>query len=98
MDVDNLRKSVRDMLDAIKFDEITSKIVLQNKDDKYLLAILWKAFMATCGEQIEEADDPSLYCRLITVTNDYLQEVSTSGDTRELFNSWLSEIQDEWNT
>jgi hypothetical protein len=96
MDIDGLRQSVRDMLDTLKTDENVSKIAFREDDDRFPIHILWKAFIAVCGEQVEKKENSLIYCRLIAITGDYLQELSMTEDTRDLFNSWLLAIEDEW--
>jgi len=98
MDIDSLRRSVRNMLDALKTNEDISKIAFREGDDRLPLHILWKAFTTACGEQIQKNNNSLIYCRLIAITGDYLQDLPTTEDTRDLFNSWLMAIEDEWIT
>lgn len=97
MNIDGLRQSVREVLSTLESNENISKIVSDSKEDKYPLNIFWKAFMTACGDQIENTDNSLIYCRLIAITGDYLQELPYSKDTRGLFCSWVGDIGEEWN-
>lgn len=92
-----LRKSIRDILNALKTNENSLIDAYNENDDRFPLHILWRAFKQACSEQAQIADNPVIYCRLMAITGDYLQDISDTDSTEDLFYEWLSEIENEWS-
>lgn len=75
--------------------KIADKIALKDEDDKYNLALFWKAFMKICSDRLE--NEPFKYASAIKITSKYFQELFITGINKQsTFDMWLLDIRSEW--
>lgn len=75
--------------------KISSKIALNDEEDKYPLSLFFKAFSTKCLERFK--DDPYRYGTGVKVTSKYSQELSNiSLSKQNIFDMWLLAIRNYW--
>ena len=75
--------------------KIAQKIDLGSDEEKYDLALFWKAFSGEC--MVRMKDHPFKYISGVNVTCKYLSELRIAGVNKQMcFDNWLLDIRREW--
>ena len=101
MNIASFSKFVNETMDGIldntqNTHEIASKIDFYGGDALFPFRLFLRAFTAICGDRTQTEDNPLLYCRMIAITGDALQEIAgVDSDYKAIFESWLEQIREE---
>ena len=102
LNIKEFKRFVEETLDSMTSDtfishKIASKIAFDDEDDKFPIRLFWKAFISVCGDRMRTEGNALLYCKLIAITGEVLQQsIGSNMSFITLYDIWVDEIRREY--